>query len=140
MTRLNFHERLFPTDLLFKNFFETDTQFQSHAEIKPNYPVDIATVDNGLVIEIAAVGIDKKDIKIETAENQIKIIYEKGEDDSPTAFEYIHRGIARRSFNLGWKISPKFNLNRVDAKMDKGLLTIFIPIADEAKPKAIKIG
>ena len=138
MTRLQFHERLFPTDLLFKNFFETDSHFQSHAEIKPNYPCDLFTTDEGLGIEIAAVGLDKNDIKIETAENQIKVIYDKTDEES--SVDYIHRGIARRSFNLGWKISPKFNLNRVDAKMDKGLLTIFIPIADEAKPKAIKIG
>mgnify|MGYP001250685310 CR=1 FL=1 len=138
MTTLRFHERLFPTDLLFKNFFETESQFQSHADIKPNYPCDLFTTDEGLGIEIAAVGLDKKDIKIETAENQIKISYERTDEDK--SVDYIHRGIARRSFNLGWKISPKFNLNRVDAKMDKGLLTIFIPIADEAKPKAIKIG
>ena len=138
MTRLQFHERLFPTDLLFKNFFETDSHFQSHAEIKPNYPCDLFTDDDGLHIEIAAVGLDKKDIKIETAENQIKVIYEKTDDEN--SVDYIHRGIARRSFNLGWKISPKFNLNKVEAKMDKGLLSIFIPIADEAKPKAITIG
>ena len=138
MTRLQFHERLFPTDLLFKNFFETDSHFQSHAEIKPNYPCDLFTTDDGLHIEIAAVGLDKKDLSIETAENQIKVIYDKTDEES--SVDYIHRGIARRYFNLGWKISPKFNLNKVDAKMDKGLLTIFIPIADEAKPKAIKIG
>jgi len=138
MTRLHFHERLFPTDLLFKNFFETDSNFQSHVDNKPNYPCDLFTTDEGLGIEIAAVGLDKKDIKIETAENQIKISYERTDDEQ--SVDYIHRGIARRSFNLGWKISPKFNLNRVDAKMDKGLLTIFIPIADEAKPKAITIG
>ena len=138
MTRLQFHERLFPTDLLFKNFFETDSHFQSHAEIKPNYPCDLFTDDDGLHIEIAAVGINKKDIKIETAENQIKVIYDKTDDEN--SVDYIHRGIARRSFNLGWKISPKFNLNKVKADMDKGLLSIFIPIADEAKPKAITIG
>ena len=138
MTRLQFHERLFPTDLLFKNFFETDSHFQSHAEIKPNYPCDLFTTDEGLGIEIAAVGLDKKDIKIETAENQIKVIYEKTDDEN--SVDYIHRGIARRSFNLGWKISPKYNLKKIKADMDKGLLTIFIPIADEAKPKAITIG
>ncbi len=140
MTTLRFHERLFPTDLLFKNFFETDSNFQSHVDNKPNYPCDLFTTDEGLGIEIAAVGLDKKDIKIETAENQIKISYEKLLTDDEQSVDYIHRGIARRSFNLGWKISPKFNLNKVDAKMDKGLLTIFIPIADEAKPKAITIG
>ena len=138
MTTLRFHERLFPTDLLFKNFFETDSNFQSHADIKPNYPCDLFTNDEGLGIEIAAVGLDKKDIKIETAENQIKISYEKTDDEN--SVDYIHRGIARRSFNLGWKISPKFNLNKVEAKMDKGLLSIFIPIFEDVKPKAIKIG
>jgi len=140
MTTLQFRERLFPTDLLFKNFFDTATHFQSHAEVKPDYPVDIVTVDTGLVIEIAAVGIAKSDIKLETAESELKVIYEKGEEDSPTDFEYIHRGIARRAFNLGWKISPKYNLKKIKATMDKGLLSIFIPIADEAKPKAITIG
>ena len=138
MTRLQFHERLFPTDLLFKNFFETDSNFQSHIDNKPNYPCDLFTTDEGLGIEIAAVGLDKKDIKIETAENQIKISYDKTDEEK--SVDYIHRGIARRSFNLGWKISPKFNLNKVKADMDQGLLTIFIPIADEAKPKAITIG
>ncbi len=140
MTTLQFRERLFPTDLLFKNFFDTATHFQSHAEVKPDYPVDISTCDGGLAIEIAAVGIDKKDIKLETAESELKVIYEKGDDRDPTDFEYIHKGIARRAFNLGWKISPKYNLKKIKADMDKGLLTIFIPIADEAKPKAIKIG
>jgi len=139
MTRLQFHERLFPTDLLFKNFFETDSNFQSHVDNKPSYPCDLFTTDEGLNIEIAAVGLDKKDIKIETAENQIKISYERTDGEN-LSVDYIHRGIARRSFNLGWKISPKFNLNKVKADMDQGLLTIFIPIADEAKPKAIKIG
>ena len=138
MTRLQFHERLFPTDLLFKNFFETDSNFQSHVDNKPKYPCDLFTTDDGLNIEIAAVGLDKKDIKIETAENQIKISYDKTDEEK--SVDYIHRGIARRSFNLGWKISPKFNLNKVKAEMDQGLLTIFIPIADEAKPKAITIG
>ena len=139
MTRLHFHERLFPTDLLFKNFFETDSNFQSHVDNKPKYPCDLFTTDEGLNIEIAAVGLDKKDIKIETAENQIKISYERTDGEN-LSVDYIHRGIARRSFNLGWKISPKFNLNKVKAEMDQGLLTIFIPIADEAKPKAITIG
>ena len=139
MGNLFLHERLFPTDLLFKNFFDTNTQFNSYVDSKPNYPVDIASVDNGLVIEIAAVGLDKKDIQIETSENQLKVIYNKGESDSPDGYEYIHRGIAKRAFNLGWKISPKYNLNGIKATMKNGLLSIEIPISEEAKPKTIAI-
>ena len=139
MGNLFLHDRLFPTDLLFRNFFDTNTTFQSYVESKPNYPVDIATTDTGLVIEIAAVGIDKKDINIETADNTLKVIYDKGQDDSPKEFDYIHRGIARRAFNLGWKISPKCDLSKISATMDKGLLSIFIPFTKEATPKTVTI-
>ena len=139
MGNLFLQDRLFPTDLLFRNFFDSNTAFESHVDCKPNYPVDIATTDTGLVIEIAAVGIDKKDINIETADSTLKVIYEKGDEDSPTEFDYIHKGIARRAFNLGWKISPKCDLSKISATMDKGLLSIFIPFTKEATPKPVII-
>ena len=139
MGNLFLHDRLFPTDLLFRNFFDSTSAFQSFTETKPNYPVDIATTDTGLVIEIAAVGIDKKDIEIETTDNTLKVIYEKGQDDSPKEFDYIHRGIARRAFNLGWKISPKCDITKISATMDNGLLSIFIPFTKEATPKTVTI-
>jgi len=139
MGNLFLQDRLFPTDLLFRNFFDSNTAFESHVDCKPNYPVDIATTDTGLVIEIAAVGIDKEDINIETADSTLKVIYEKGDDDCPTEFDYIHKGIARRAFNLGWKISPKCDLSKISATMDKGLLSIFIPFTKEATPKTVTI-
>ena len=139
MGNLFLHDRLFPTDLLFRNFFDSTSAFQSFTESKPNYPVDIATTDTGLVIEIAAVGVDKKDIEIETTDNTLKVIYEKGHDDAPSEFDYIHRGIARRAFNLGWKISPKCDIKKISATMDKGLLSIFIPFTKEATPKSVTI-
>ena len=37
------------------------------------------------------------------------------------------------------KIAPKFDLTKVDAEMENGLLKISIPLTKEAKPKAIKI-
>ena len=139
MGNLFLHDRLFPTDLLFRNFFDTNTTFQSFVESKPNYPVDIYTTDEGLAFNIAAVGVDKKDIEIETTDNTLKVIYEKGHDDAPSDQDYIHKGIARRSFNLGWKISPKCDIKKISATMDKGLLSIFIPFTKEATPKSVTI-
>ncbi len=139
MGNLFLDNRLFPTDLLFRNFFAVDSDFQSHVDSKPDYPVDVATTDAGLIIEIAAVGIDKNDIKIETADNTLKVIYDKGQYDSPKEFDYIHRGIARRAFNFGWKISPKCDITKISATMDKGLLSIFIPFTKEATPKPVII-
>ena len=137
------HERSFPTDLFFKNFFDTQTEFQSFADVKPQYPVDIKVTDYALTFDIACVGLDKKDITLDVTDNTLRVIYEKPNVESnlsdEDAGEYIHRGITRKSFNMGWKIAPRYDLTKIEAVMKNGLLTITIPLVEEAKPKTIKI-
>ena len=143
MTRTLLNERVFPTDLLFRNFFDTNSMFQSFVEQKPNYPVDIYTKESELCFDIACVGLDKDDIEITTEGNTLKVSYNKPSIESnpsdEEAGEYIHKGITRKSFNMGWKISAKYNLSGIDAHMEKGLLTVKIPVAKEALPKMVTI-
>ena len=140
-----FSERfpLSTTDLLFRNFFEKDASFRSFAEQKPNYPVDVYVKDDTLYFDIACVGLEKDDLTITTEGNTLRVIYNKPTvNHNPSdmdAGEIIHRGITRKSFNLGWKISAKFDLSTIDASMDKGLLTVSIKMAEESKPKQILI-
>ena len=47
--------------------------------------------------------------------------------------------MSKKSFDLRYKIAPKFDLGKIDATLENGLLEIFIPLAEEAKPKSIKI-
>ena len=99
-----FGTRLFPTDLLFKNFFDRASAFESNLETKINHPVDIILKEEALVFEIAAVGLEKKDIELQVEDgNCLKVSYTKPNIESNNsdidAGEYIHRGIAKRSFN-----------------------------------------
>ena len=144
MTRINLQERsFFPTDLLFRNFFDTNSMFQSYVDTKPNYPVDVYTKDNELCFDIACVGLDKKDIDIQTEGNTLKVSYQKPSIESnpsdAAAADYIHKGITRKSFDMGWKISAKYNLGNISASMKNGLLTITIPVAKESLPKMVTI-
>ncbi len=139
-----FGTRLFPTDLLFKNFFDQVSDFETSVDRKINHPVDIIHTEDALLFEIAAVGLAKKDIELEVEDgNCLKVSYNKPSIESNTsdidAGEYIHRGIAKRSFNLGWKISPKFDLTKIAASMENGLLKIEIPVTPESRPKTITI-
>ena len=139
-----FGTRLFPTDLLFKNFFDKAAAFQSNLDTKINHPVDIILKDEAMVFEIAAVGLEKKDIELQVEDgNCLKVSYTKPNIESNNSDldvgEYIHKGIAKRSFNLGWKISPKFDLTKISATMENGLLTIEVPVTPESRPKTIKI-
>ena len=139
-----FGTRLFPTDLLFKNFFDQVSDFETSVDRKINHPVDIIHTEDALLFEIAAVGLAKKDIELEVEDgNCLKVSYNKPSIESNTsdidAGEYIHRGIAKRSFDLGWKISPKFDLTKITASMENGLLKIEIPVTPESRPKTITI-
>ncbi len=53
--------------------------------------------------------------------------------------EYIHRGIAKRSFNLGWKIDSKFDLSKASANFADGLLTIEVPFSKGSELKKLQI-
>ena len=52
---------------------------------------------------------------------------------------HYHSGIAKRSFNLGWKIARRFDLTKIEGSMKDGLLKLFIPLTPESKPKTVSI-
>jgi len=129
---------LFPYDLLFRDFFKSDLDFIPATQAKFTHPVDIFETDKGLHFEVACTGLSKSDVELNIEGDVLKISYTK----SPVVEEdrnYIHRGVAKRGFNLGYKIAAKFDLSKAEAMMENGLLGIRIPFADEAKPKSIKI-
>jgi len=97
------------------------------------YPVDIHEDENSLNIEIAVAGIDKKDIQIEEEDGILRVSYSKQEeiDKEQEGRHYLQKGIARRAFNFGWRISDKFNIKNIDATMDKGILKISVPKTEE---------
>ena len=53
--------------------------------------------------------------------------------------DFIHKGIAKRSFNFGWKIDSKFDLSKSIAKFENGLLTIGVPFAKGSELKTLQI-
>ena len=128
---------LSPFDILIKDFFNSDTEFRPADQTKINHPVDIYEANDGLNIDIACVGLTKKDIDITVEGDILKVEYNR--DKSKTDETYVHRNIAKRSFNLGWRISRRFDLNKLDAKLENGLLHLFAPLTEAAKPKTVTI-
>ncbi len=133
-----FNERT-PFDLLFRNFFKADGSFQPTTfDNKQPHPLDIFYDEAGLHFEIACTGLTKEDIQLEIDGDFLKITYDKpNEEEDYTG--YIYKGLAKRSFNLGYKVAAKFELEKLTAEMKDGLLHICIPITESKKPKTIKI-
>ena len=124
-----------PFDIVWKNFFDANSNYNT-IQHKINYPVDIYETENGLCFELAAVGLDKIDIDIQVDGDTLRVTHDGKQDQERN---YIARGIARRSFDLAWKVASKFDLSQLEARLSKGLLTIDIPYAESKAPKKISI-
>ena len=128
---------LSPFDILIKDFFNQDTEFRPAHQTKINHPVDIYEANDGLNIDIACVGLTKKDIEITVEGDILKVEYNR--DKSKNDEAYVHRNIAKRSFNLGWRISRRFDLSKLNAKLELGLLQLSAPLTEDNKPKTVTI-
>ena len=127
-------------DILFRDFFNTKSTFTSPVDNKISHPVDIFEDNKGLHFEIACTGLSKKDIEIKVEGDVLRVIYianDKASKDEDA--RYYHKGIAKRSFNLGYKIARRFDMGTIDAAMNNGLLTITIARTEESQPKVVDI-
>jgi HSP20 family protein len=129
-------------DLLWKSFFDPNALYRPIKEKAVSHPCDIQETDNGLRIEIAAVGLDKEEIDIIIDSETLRVAYRKPsseEEEEKNEYRYFQRSIKKASFDIAWKISSKFDLAKLEAKLDKGLLTLDVPFAKENKPKKVTI-
>lgn len=129
-------------DILFHDFFRPQTSFfplNTSNTVKIPHPLNIYYNKEGLNFEIACTGLSKEDVNISIEEDILKISYNKPEQKTDDSVSFIHRGLSQRSFDLGYKISPKFELSKTDATLENGLLKINIPVAEQAKPKQLVI-
>ena len=128
-----------PLDILVKNFFQEEEQFQQPNNRILNHPVDIYEDKEGLYFDIACTGLTKKQIELKVEDDVLRVIYTKKDKDEEKDLHSYHSGIAKRNFNLGWKIARRFELAKIEASMKDGLLKLFIPLTPESKAKTVSI-
>jgi HSP20 family molecular chaperone IbpA len=128
-------------DILWRNFFDADSKFRSifHEKDRINYPIsDIFVEDEIMYFEIALAGVQKSDIAITVEGDMLRVKY-ANENANNEVREYITRNIARRSFDIGWRVDTKYDLNNLKATLDNGMLRIAVPVAATRVAKTIKI-
>ena len=128
-----------PFDILVKNFFNTEEQFQTPTNRILNHPLDVYEDPDGLYFDIACTGLTKKQVKVDIEGDILRVSYTKKNDEEDKDLHIYHSGIAKRNFNLGWKIARRFDITKIEASMKDGLLKLFIPLQPESKPKAVSI-
>ena len=83
-------------------------------------PIDIEVNDSKLNISIDIPGFKKEEINVYTQDS--KLFVEGRRDDTEPAAEYLHRGMAQRSFTRTWNLSDQTEVRSVT--FEDGLLSV----------------
>ena len=98
-----------------------DRVFKLH-ETTSNYPpynlVQVSNVESRL--EIALAGFKKAEVNVYTQDG--KLFVEGQKEDKESGTEYLHRGMAQRSFTRAWTLSDETEVRSV--VFEDGLLVI----------------
>ena len=121
--------------------FDRTFQLLERANQSPtntNYPpYNIVKHDaENFSIELALAGFDKKDITISKEKNVLLI---EGKQEEDELFEYVHKGLASRSFKRSFTLADDIVVQGADMK--NGILSISLEriVPEEDKPLQIKI-
>ena len=97
-------------------------RFWDSVETSSNYPpynlVQVNNVESRL--EIALAGFKKKEVQVYTEFG--KLYVEGKKEESENVGEFVHKGLAQRSFQRVWTISDDTEVRQVS--FDNGLLTV----------------
>ena len=94
--------------------------------------------DNKYVIEMAVAGFSKDDIKVHLEDGVLSVESRDSKNNDDT--EYVHQGIAKRSFKKSWTLSDDIEVKHADL-MDGMLIIELEKIFPEGKePREIPIG
>ena len=72
-------------------------------------------------LEIALAGFKKKEVKVYTEHGKLIV---EGKKDEKKENEYVHRGMAQRSFQRGWQLTDDVEIK--EGTFEDGLLSIHL--------------
>ena len=111
-------DRITKNSIGLDNFF--DTFFEQ--DVTTNYPpynlIHVNNVESRL--EIALAGFKKKEVKVYTEYGKLYVTANKEAKEDKT--DYVHQGLAQRSFERAWTLSDDVEVKSVD--FADGLLTV----------------
>jgi HSP20 family protein len=118
----------------FFNPASMNTVFQGTVDI------DLYETDTDVMVEFKAPGFNKDDIKITLEDNILSVEGTlKEEKEKKEGRKYHMKEIREESFSRTVSLPTKVQIEKAEAKFEKGVMTIKLPKAEEVKPKSITI-
>jgi HSP20 family protein len=103
-------------------------------------PVDIYQTDSHeLVMKAELPDLDRDDIQLRVENNTLTISGQKKMDSAVKDHQYHRIERMFGQFSRSFTLPPTVDTNAIGAEYKNGVLTVRLPLRDEAKPKQIQV-
>ena len=130
----------FPT---FFNPFYTRPVVNRYYKTTPNVPaVNVKENETAFVLELAAPGLKKGDLKVNVANNNLTIAYKSEENNEGTTDKFTRQEFGFTSFERSFRLPKTVNADAIKAVYTDGILTVELPkieVKEENTTKEIAI-
>ena len=130
-------------DRLFDDFWTAPNASRSFQEMDAHWrpACDVEAADNHYLISLEMAGVPKDQVKVEFHDNQIVVSGERGNETKRRNEEegqwYSERRFGK--FQRAFTLPADIDTEKIEANYQDGVLSIYVPKADSAKPRQIKI-
>jgi len=125
----------------FDHFFNRGINKVVGAEsVKTNPSVNISEDADGFLIELAAPGLNKEDLKVDVDKNLLTVKAEKAteetkNEDNKNKSKYTRKEFNFTSFKRSFTLPESVAKDQVSASYENGILKVSVPKKEEAKPQ-----
>jgi HSP20 family protein len=100
-------------------------------------PASVIEAADGYMLEVEMPGVTKDGLDISVENNELTII---GRRSLPTLEgTLIHHESRPENFRRTFELDPSIDADKINAKIDQGLVTLTLPKAEHVKPRKIAV-
>jgi HSP20 family protein len=92
----------------------------------------------GVRLQLALPGVRKEDLRISLHESNLQITAPR-RDEVPDGYKTLRNGGGPIRFELNARLTNRLDGSKIEAALEDGVLTLRIPLREEAKPREIRI-
>lgn len=123
-------------DELFNSFLSNDYH-EDYLQNGKTPATNVFETDKDFRIELLLPGFVKEDVQMNYHKNLLTIKVDKQKmEEGKEEFKYAHREFGSFNFEKQFKVPNSVNAEKIDAKFENGILTVFLPKKEEALEKA----
>lgn len=128
---------MIPTDTELETELETEiTVEQSRAIQRPYFHAE--EDDRGATLQVALPGVRKEDLKLTFQESNLRIEGQRC-DSVPEDWKTIRDTNPAQRYGLNIRLTQRLDGSKTAASYEEGILTLKVPISEEAKPREIAV-